>query len=204
MNNKLLDLFLTFLKIGATTFGGGYAMVPIIRHDIVEKKKWLNDEELMEIIAIAESTPGPIAINVATYTGYKIKGFLGSLLATLAIVLPAFLIIFAISLLYNYVKDNQIIAAAFMGIKAAVALLILSAGIRMLIKMKKTWYSLLAMGLAMSSLIIFDLFAISFSSIFLILIGAFFGLILFFVVPVLIEKKKEKDLWFISSFFLNF
>lgn len=194
MNNKLLDLFLTFLKIGATTFGGGYAMVPIIRHDIVEKKKWLNDEELMEIIAIAESTPGPIAINVATYTGYKIKGFLGSLLATLAIVLPAFLIIFAISLLYNYVKDNQIIAAAFMGIKAAVALLILSAGIRMLIKMKKTWYSLLAMGLAMSSLIIFDLFAISFSSIFLILIGAFFGLILFFVVPVLIEKKKEKDL----------
>ena len=204
MNNKLLDLFLTFLKIGATTFGGGYAMVPIIRHDIVEKKKWLNDEELMEIIAIAESTPGPIAIKVATYTGYKIKGFLGSLLATLAIVLPAFLIIFAISLLYNYVKDNQIIAAAFMGIKAAVALLILSAGIRMLIKMKKTWYSLLAMGLAMSSLIIFDLFAISFSSIFLILIGAFFGLILFFVVPVLIEKKKEKDLWFISSFFLNF
>lgn len=193
MNNKLLDLFLTFLKIGATTFGGGYAMVPIIRHDVVEKKKWLNDEELMQIIAIAESTPGPIAVNVATYTGYKIKGILGSLLATLAIVLPAFFIIFAISLLYNYVKDNTIIAAAFMGIKAAVALLILSAGIRMLIKMKKTWYSLLAMSLAFSALIIFDLFAISFSSIFLILIGAFFGFILFFVIPVFIKKKEEKD-----------
>ena len=190
MNNKLLDLFLTFLKIGATTFGGGYAMVPIIRHDVVEKKKWLNDEELMQIIAIAESTPGPIAVNVATYTGYKIKGILGSLLATLAIVLPAF---FIISLLYNYVKDNTIIAAAFMGIKAAVALLILSAGIRMLIKMKKTWYSLLAMSLAFSALIIFDLFAISFSSIFLILIGAFFGFILFFVIPVFIKKKEEKD-----------
>ena len=193
MNNKLLDLFLTFLKIGATTFGGGYAMVPIIRHDIVEKKKWLNDEELMEIIAIAESTPGPIAINVATYTGYKIKGFLGSLLATLAIVLPAFLIIFAISLLYNYVKDNQIIAAAFMGIKAAVALLILSAGIRMLIKMKKTWYTAVATILAMSALIVFDLLALSFSSIYLILIGAFFGLFIYYLIPLIIKKKKRGD-----------
>lgn len=75
MKNKFLDLFLTFLKIGATTFGGGYAMIPLIRNDVVDKKRWLSEEELLEVLAIAESTPGPIAINVATYTGYKIRGF---------------------------------------------------------------------------------------------------------------------------------
>lgn len=190
MKNKLLDLFLTFLKIGATTFGGGYAMIPLIRHDVVEKKKWLEEDELIEILAIAESTPGPIAINVATYTGYRIKGFFGSLLATLAIVLPSFFIIFAVSLLYNFVKDNQIIAAAFMGIKAAVALLILSAGFRLFKKMKKSWYSIIVMFFALGALIIFDLFAISFSSIFLILSGALLGFIFFFTIPVLVNKKK--------------
>jgi chromate transporter len=190
MKNKLFDLFLTFLKIGATTFGGGYAMIPLIRHDVVEKKKWLEEDELIEILAIAESTPGPIAINVATYTGYRIKGFFGSLLATLAIVLPSFFIIFAVSLLYNFVRDNQIIAAAFMGIKAAVALLILSAGFRLFKKMKKSWYSIIVMFFALGALIIFDLFAISFSSIFLILSGALLGFIFFFTIPVLVNKKK--------------
>ncbi len=190
MKNRLLDLFLTFLKIGATTFGGGYAMIPLIRHDVVEKKKWLEEDELIEILAIAESTPGPIAINVATYTGYRIKGFFGSLLATLAIVLPSFFIIFAVSLLYNFVRDNQIIAAAFMGIKAAVALLILSAGFRLFKKMKKSWYSIIVMIFAIGALIIFDLFAISFSSIFLILSGALLGFIFFFTIPVLVNKKK--------------
>ncbi len=190
MKNKLFDLFLTFLKIGATTFGGGYAMIPLIRHDVVEKKKWLEEDELIEILAIAESTPGPIAINVATYTGYRIKGFFGSLLATLAIVLPSFFIIFAVSLLYNFVRDNQIIVAAFMGIKAAVALLILSAGFRLFKKMKKSWYSIIVMFFALGALIIFDLFAISFSSIFLILSGALLGFIFFFTIPVLVNKKK--------------
>lgn len=190
MKNRLLDLFLTFLKIGATTFGGGYAMIPLIRHDVVEKKKWLEEDELIEILAIAESTPGPIAINVATYTGYRIKGFFGSLLATLAIVLPSFFIIFAVSLLYNFVRDNQIIVAAFMGIKAAVALLILSAGFRLFKKMKKSWYSIIVMIFAIGALIIFDLFAISFSSIFLILSGALLGFIFFFTIPVLVNKKK--------------
>ena len=111
MKNKFLDLFLTFLKIGATTFGGGYAMIPLIRNDVVDKKRWLSEEELLEVLAIAESTPGPIAINVATYTGYKIRGFWGSLLATLGVVLPSFFIIFGISILYSYIKDNLIIAA---------------------------------------------------------------------------------------------
>ncbi|MFA5421983.1 MAG: chromate transporter [Bacilli bacterium] len=193
MKNKLFELFLTFLKIGATTFGGGYAMIPIIRHDLVEKKKWLDEDELVEVMAIAESTPGPIAVNFATYTGYKISGVVGSILATLGVVLPAFIVITAISFLYAYVKDNEIIAAAFMGIKAAVALLILMAGVRLFRKMKKTWYTAVATILAMSALIVFDLLALSFSSIYLILIGAFFGLFIYYLIPLIIKKKKRED-----------
>jgi chromate transporter len=194
MKNILLRLFLTFLKIGATTFGGGYAMIPIIRNDVVDHQKWLSEEELLEILAIAESTPGPIAVNVATYTGYKIKGFWGSVLATLGVVLPSFIIIFGISILYNYVKDNPYIAAAFMGIKAAVALLILTAGLRMLKKMKKTWYSIPVFILIMSALIVFDLFALNFSSVFLILGGAALGFFLFYLFPIIKKKtKKESD-----------
>ncbi len=194
MKNILLRLFLTFLKIGATTFGGGYAMIPIIRNDVVDHQKWLSEEELLEILAIAESTPGPIAVNVATYTGYKIKGFWGSVLATLGVVLPSFIIILGISILYNYVKDNPYIAAAFMGIKAAVALLILTAGLRMLKKMKKTWYSIPVFILIMSALIVFDLFALNFSSVFLILGGAALGFFLFYLLPIIKKKtKKESD-----------
>jgi len=87
---KLLELFLTFLKIGAFTFGGGYAMIPLIQHEIVEKKKWLTDDEMIDMLTIAESTPGVIAVNSATFVGYKIGGLAGSALATLAVVLPAF------------------------------------------------------------------------------------------------------------------
>jgi chromate transporter len=194
MKNRLLEIFLTFLKIGATTFGGGYAMIPLIRHDVVDKKNWLSEEELMEILTIAESTPGPIAINVATYTGYKIKGIWGSVLATFGVVLPSFFIILAISYIYEQFKDNQIVVAAFMGIKAAVALLILTAGLRMLKKMKKNWYSISVMILITSALIIFDLFIVNFSSVYLILIGAFLGFVLYYLGPLLFrKKKKEKD-----------
>ncbi len=189
----LLRLFLTFLKIGATTFGGGYAMIPLIRNDVVDNRKWLSEDELFEILAIAESTPGPIAINVATFTGYKIKGFWGSVVATLGVVLPSFLIILGISFLYNYVKDNHYIAAAFMGIKAAVALLILTAGLRMLKKMKKTWYSIPIMIIIMAALIVFDLFAINFSSVFLILLGAALGFFFFYLLPLIKRKTKKGE-----------
>lgn len=193
MKNRLLEIFLTFLKIGATTFGGGYAMIPLIRHDVVDNKNWLNEEELMEILTIAESTPGPIAINVATYIGYKIKGIWGSILATLGVVLPSFFVILAISFVYEQFKDNQIIAAAFMGIKAAVALLILTAGLRMLVKMKKNWYSITVMILITSALVIFDLLVVNFSSVYLILIGAFLGFFLYYLGPLLFRKKKKEE-----------
>lgn len=90
--NNIFQLFFTFLKIGVFTFGGGYAMISVIENNCVEKKKWISHEEMMDIAVIAESTPGPIAINCATFVGYKIAGFLGAFLATLGLVLPSFCI----------------------------------------------------------------------------------------------------------------
>ena len=133
----VLKLFLTFFKIGLFTFGGGYAMISQIKENVVEKNKWLTDDELVEIIAIAEATPGPIAINMATFVGYKRKGILGSAFATLGVVLPSFIIIFIISMFADAFKQNEYVKYAFSGIKAAVAFLILKTGINMLIKMKK-------------------------------------------------------------------
>ena len=121
----LLSLFLTFLKIGLFTFGGGYAMIAQIKETVVQNKKWMTDQELLEVIAIAESTPGPIAINLATYVGYKKRGVLGSALATLGVVIPSLIIIFIISLFLDEFMTNKYVAYAFTGIKCAVAFLIL-------------------------------------------------------------------------------
>ena len=125
--NKNVDLFLTFLKIGAFTFGGGYAMIPLIQHEICERHQWLNKKDLLEIIAVAESTPGPIAINVATFAGYHISGFSGACTATFGIVLPSFLIISLISLMLKEFQDFRAVQYAFIGIRAGVLALILKA-----------------------------------------------------------------------------
>lgn len=134
----LLEILLTFMKIGVVTFGGGYAMIGIIEGVCVEQKKWLTHEEMMDIAVIAESTPGPIAINCATYAGFVRGGFWGAVAATLGVVLPSFTIIYLISVFLEHFLEIQIIASAFMGIKMCVALLITNAGINMLKKMKKT------------------------------------------------------------------
>ena len=123
----LLPLFLTFLKIGGFTFGGGYAMIPIIQREIVDNKKWITDEDILEIIAIAESTPGPIAINSATFVGYRVGGFFGALLATLGVVLPPFTIIFAISFVLRQFSELRAVKYAFWGIRAGVLALICKA-----------------------------------------------------------------------------
>ena len=136
MNNKL-DLFLTFFKIGAFTFGGGYAMVPLIREEAVEKKKWISDEDMLDIIAIAESTPGPIAINSATFVGYKTAGVLGSACATLGVVLPSFLIIVLLGALLDKFSYLKPVKYAFFGIRAGVLALVLKALISMFKKCRK-------------------------------------------------------------------
>ena len=114
----LAELFLTFAKIGLFTFGGGYAMIAQIKEVVVEQKKWLDDEELMQIITVAESTPGPIAINMATYVGYKKKGVAGSAMATFGVVLPSLIILYVISLFLDTFLQNKYVAYAFTGINA--------------------------------------------------------------------------------------
>jgi chromate transporter len=123
----LLDVFLSFLKIGAFTFGGGYAMIPLIQKETVEKHGWISDKDILEIVAIAESTPGPIAINAATFVGYRVCGFWGAFFATFGVVLPAFLIIVAISYVLKAFEQLKAVKYAFFGIRAGVLALILKA-----------------------------------------------------------------------------
>ena len=187
----LLKLFLTMFKIGLFTFGGGYAMVAIIERELVEKKKWIEHEEFMDVIAIAESTPGPIAINSATYIGYKMVGFFGSLFATLGVVLPSFIIIVIISLFYEQFIQIELVKYAFNGIQACVAYLILSAGLKMFKKLKKTVLNVILFILTISGIIIFTLFfpQIDISSIFYILIGGLVGVVVYLLGYF---KKKER------------
>ena len=125
--NRNLNLFLTFMKIGAFTFGGGYAMIPLIQREVVEEKKWISESELMDMIAIAESTPGPIAINSATFVGHHVGGFRGAFCATLGVILPSFAIIAAISYVLQQFERLRAVKYAFLGIRAGVLALILKA-----------------------------------------------------------------------------
>ncbi len=143
---RILTLFLTFFKIGAFTFGGGYAMIPLIQREVSEKRKWITDEDILEIIAIAESTPGPIAINSATFVGYKTAGFWGAFGATLGVVLPSFVIIFALSGILNAVDDFKAVKYAFIGIRAGVLGLIVKALFTMYKKCKKNLISYIVMA----------------------------------------------------------
>ena len=182
----LFLLFMTFFKIGLFTFGGGYAMIAQIKEIVVEKNKWLTEDELMEIIAIAESTPGPIAINMATYVGYKKRGFWGSLMATLGVVLPSMIIIYIISLFLDAFMENKYVAYAFVGIKCAVAFLILRAGIGMFEKLQKKTVPMLVFSAVFALMIVFELLSVSFSSIVFIAAGGLIGISL-----SLLCKKEE-------------
>lgn len=143
---ELWKVFLTFLKIGAFTFGGGYAMIPLIQKEAVENHKWITDEDILEIIAIAESTPGPIAINSATFVGYRTCGVLGSVCATLGVVLPSFVIIFAISFVLRQFQELKAVQYAFSGIRAGVLALLCKALWGMYKKNKKNWVSYIVMA----------------------------------------------------------
>ena len=125
--NEYFTLFLTFLKIGAFTFGGGYAMIPLIQRETVENHKWISEEDMVNMIAIAESTPGVLAVNSATFVGYRVAGFWGSLWATVGVTLPSFLIICILSLFYRSFLSNQYVTWAFSGIRCAVVVLMFNA-----------------------------------------------------------------------------
>ena len=179
--NIVLDLFLTFAKIGLFTFGGGYAMISLIDNSCVEKKHWITPDEMINVTVIAESTPGPIAVNCATFVGYKQKGLIGAVAATVGIVLPSFCIIFLISMFLDNLLAITWIAHAFMGIKIAVGLLILDAAIKMIKKMQKRPMPLTIMICACVAMLVIDIFALRVSSITLMLIAAFISLAVFLI-----------------------
>ncbi len=187
---QIFELFYTFFKLGLFTFGGGYAMIPSIKEIVVEKKKWLTHDEVLEIIAISESTPGPIAINMATYIGYQQKKLLGSAAATLGVVLPSLIIIYIISLFFDQFLAIEYVAYAFMGIKCAVAFLITNAGIGMIKKMKKNPFSISVLCVVTILMIILEILSISFSSIFLILIGGGLSIIIYSIIGRTREVKE--------------
>ena len=175
----LPDLFLTFAKIGLFTFGGGYAMISLIENACVEKKQWITHDEMMNITVIAESTPGPIAINCATYVGYKQKDFAGAVAATVGMILPSFCIIFAISMFLDHFLEIGWIAHAFQGIKIAVGILILDAALKMLQKMQKKWTPRIFMLCAFAAMLLINIFSVKVSTIVLMLAAGLISLILF-------------------------
>lgn len=174
---EYLELFWIFFRLGLFTFGGGYAMIPQIKETLVDKKGWITDNDMLELLAICESTPGPVAINMATYIGYKRKKFFGALLCTLGVVLPSFGIIIGITYILDIFMDNQYVKFAFMGINVCVAFLIIKAFYGLFAKMKKTWYNILILLIVLGVEIYFNLFDIKFSAIYLILIGGTLGII---------------------------
>ena len=178
---RILRLFLVFFKIGLFTFGGGYAMVAVMEREFVEKKGWINHEEFLDIIGIAESSPGPLAVNSATFIGYKYGKFFGALLATLGVVLPSFIIIFAISFFFEQFLALEYVGYAFRGIQACVAFLILSAGVKMLKHLKRNAFNVIMVSLTVAAMILLELFAPNFSTIFLILIGGAIGLSVYLI-----------------------
>ena len=186
---RYLELFLTMLKIGAFTFGGGYAMIALLEAEFVSKKGWIEKDEFLDMVAIAESTPGPIAINSATYIGYKMLGFWGSLVATVAMCIPSFAIIFTISLFFDEFLSLTLVANAFRGIQVCVIYLIFSAGMKMLGQIKKSILNVSILAVTVALMIIFSVFAVKFSSIFFIITSGCIGLFTFLAV----SRSKDKE-----------
>lgn len=174
-----LKLFLVMFKIGLFTFGGGYAMISLLESELVAKRKWLESDEFLNVVAIAESTPGPVAINAATYVGYKLAGVWGSLSATVAVALPSFSIIFLISLFFDAFLSLKYVAYAFDGIQVCVIFLILSAGVKMLLKLEKTVWNIVVTSLVIAVMIALSVLSIAFSSVWYILITAGLALLLY-------------------------
>ena len=190
---KLFYLFITMFKVGLFTFGGGYAMIAVIEREITEKKKWLNHDEFLDVVAIAESTPGPLAVNISTFVGYKKGGVLGAIFSTLGVILPSFIIIFIISLFFDAFLELQFVGYAFKGIQAAVAFLILSAGIRMFSHLKRTVFNIVLFFVSISAFLLLTLFAVNFSSVYFILISGVIGLTFYSIKIIAAKNRTPKD-----------
>lgn len=183
---SLRTLFFTFFKIGLFTFGGGYAMIALLEEEFIQRRRWLDKDEFLDMTAIAESTPGPVAINSATYLGYKLAKVPGAATATVAVCLPSFLIIYAISLFFEQFTQLTVIANAFKGIQVCVIYLIFSAGVRMLKALDKSPFSTGVLAAVMLVMVGLSLAGVSVSSILLILLSGAAG-----VAAWLIGRRKE-------------
>ena len=183
---SLETLFFTFFKIGLFTFGGGYAMIALLEEEFIQRRKWLDKNEFLDMTAIAESTPGPVAINSATYLGYKLAKVPGAATATVAVCLPSFLIIYAISLFFEQFTQLTVIANAFKGIQVCVIYLIFSAGVRMLKALDKSPFTTGVLAAVMLVMVGLSLAGVSVSSILLILLSGAAG-----VAAWLIGRRKE-------------
>lgn len=185
---SLWQIFLTFFKVGAFTFGGGYAMISLLETELVSVKKWITSEDMLDMIVIAESTPGVIAVNTATGVGFRLRGILGAVIATIGVVLPSFVIISALSFALELIADNVWYKAAFTGVQACVIILILNAFLKLGKQLDKNWFSLILLAAA---------FAVSvftnFDVIYLILIGGVLGVVYSFAKSA-IDKKKALPL----------
>ena len=184
----IIELFLTFAKIGLFTFGGGYAMLSIIGNICVEKKNWITHDEMMNITVIAESTPGPIAINCATFVGYKKGKLLGAIFATIGVALPSFIIIFALSMFLEGFLEITWIAHAFLGIKIAVGILILDAAIKMIKKMQKKPLQIGILMVSFAVIMLINVLKLHISSIMIMLLAAVVSVAFF-----LLNKGKRKE-----------
>ena len=183
---SLETLFFTFFKIGLFTFGSGYAMIALLEEEFIQRRKWLDKDEFLDMAAIAESTPGPVAINSATYLGYKLAKVPGAATATVAVCLPSFLIIYAISLFFEQFTQLTVIANAFKGIQICVIYLIFSAGVRMLKALDKSPFATGVLAAVMLVMVGLSLAGVSVSSILLILLSGAAG-----VAAWLIGRRKE-------------
>ena len=183
---SLETLFFTFFKIGLFTFGGGYAMIALLEEEFIQRRKWLDKDEFLDMTAIAESTPGPVAINSATYLGYKLAKVPGAATPPVAVCLPSFLIIYAISLFFEQFTQLTVIANAFKGIQVCVIYLIFSAGVRMLKALDKSPFATGVLAAVMLVMVGLSLAGVSVSSILLILLSGAAG-----VAAWLISRRKE-------------
>ena len=178
---KVLRLFLVMVKIGLFTFGGGYAMIALLESELVAKRNWLEKDEFLDMVAVAESTPGPVAVNMATFIGYRQGGVAGAAFSTIGVCLPSFLIIFGISFFFDAFLSLSYVSYAFKGIRVCVIYLILSSGWKLLKTMERTPFSLLLFGTVFSAILVFSLLSVRFSSVLYILLSALAGFFLYLI-----------------------
>ncbi|MGL5086200.1 MAG: chromate transporter [Clostridium sp.] len=170
--NKKIEMFISFFKIGAFTFGGGYAMIPLIEEEVVNNKKWIEKEEFMDILVVSQSLPGALSINCSVFLGYKIGGFIGAIMALLAVILPSFSIIICIAAFFMQFRENYYVNAAFKGITAAVPMLVLIGAISLGKGLKKNTRTVVTIIVALIALVIFDIHPV-----FVIISSAVYGMI---------------------------